>query len=162
MSRFIFSFIVYFALWVGFTTSLSSEELFAGALIALIMSLLTGKEFSESGMKNLTPRKIYYAFLYMFVFLWEMVKANVDVAKRIIKPVIPLNPGIVEVPTKLKSNPAKLALANSITLTPGTLSVDIIDDKLYIHWIDVQSEKPEKTFKYISAVFEKYLKEIFE
>ncbi len=162
MSRFIFSFIIYFALWVGFTTSLNGQELFAGGLVALIMALLTAKEFSEEGLENLTPHKIFYAFLYMFVFLWEMVKANVDVAKRVVQPKIPLNPGIVEVPTQLKSNPAKLALANSITLTPGTLTVDIIEDKLYIHWIDVKSEDPKKTFEHISSTFEKYIKEIFE
>jgi multicomponent Na+:H+ antiporter subunit E len=147
---------------VAFTSSLHTDELLAGGLLALILAFLTGKEFSEDGMKNFSVHRLYYGFLYIFVFLWEMIKANVDVAMRFIQPKIPLNPGIVEVPTNLKTNVAKLALANSITLTPGTLSVDIIDDKLYIHWIDVKSEKPEETFKYISAVFEKYLKEIFE
>ena len=113
-------------------------------------------------MKNFSLRRLYYGFLYVFVFLWEMVKANVDVALRVINPKIPINPGIVEVPTKLKTNAAKLALANSITLTPGTLSVDVIDDKLYIHWIYVKTQDPAKTAAEISAVFEKYIKEIFE
>ncbi|HGY54583.1 MAG TPA: Na+/H+ antiporter subunit E [Caldithrix abyssi] len=162
MSKFIFSFIVYFAFWVAFTSTLRTDEVLAGAIVALLMSWLTGQHFSETGMKNLSPRKLWYAFLYLFVFLWEMLKANVDVARRVIMPKIPINPGIVEVPTKLQSNIAKLALANSITLTPGTLTVDIIDDKLYIHWIDVRTEEPEEAFRQISGVFEKYIKEIFE
>jgi len=162
MSKFIFSFIIYFAFWLAFTTSLQTDEVIAGALVALLMALLTGKHFSDDGMKNLSPRKLWYALLYLFVFLWEMLKANLDVARRVITPKIPINPGIVEVPTKLQSNVAKLALANSITLTPGTLTVDIIDDKLYIHWIDVRTEDPEQTFRQISGVFEKYIKEIFE
>ena len=162
MSRLLFSFIVFFLFWVAFTSSLNPQELGVGALVALIIAVLAGKEITEDGMKNFSFHRIQYTVRYIFVFFWEMVKANVDVAKRIIQPTIPINPGIVEVPTKLKSNVAKLALANSITLTPGTLTVDIIDDKLYIHWIDVKSENPEENFREISSVFEKYIKEIFE
>ena len=162
MSRLLFSFIVFFLFWAAFTSSLDPQELGVGALVALIIAVLAGKEITEDGMKNFSFHRIQYTVRYIFVFFWEMVKANVDVAKRIIQPTIPINPGIVEVPTKLKSNVAKLALANSITLTPGTLTVDIIDDKLYIHWIDVKSENPEENFREISSVFEKYIKEIFE
>lgn len=162
MSRYIFSFFVYFIIWVAFTSTLRSDELIAGAVVAFLMAWLTGKEFSDSGMKNLSPRRIFYAFVYLFVFFWEMIKANVDVAKLVLTPKIPLNPGIVEVPTKLKSNVAKLALANSITLTPGTLTVDVIGDKLYVHWITVTTEDSAKAFKEISSVFERYIKEIFE
>jgi multicomponent Na+:H+ antiporter subunit E len=162
MSRLLFSFIVFFLFWVAFTSSLDPQELGVGALVALVIALLAGKEITEDGMKNFSFHRIQYAIRYIFVFIWEMIKANLDVAKRIIQPTIPINPGIVEIPTKLKSNVAKLALANSITLTPGTLTVDIIDDKLYIHWIDVKSEDPSENFKEISSVFEKYIKEIFE
>ncbi len=162
MSRILFSFIVFFLFWVALTSSLDPQELGVGALVSLIIAFLAGKEITEDGMKNFSFRRIQYTIRYLFVFFWEMIKANLDVAMRIIQPVIPINPGIVEVPTKLKSNVAKLALANSITLTPGTLTVDIIDDKLYIHWIDVKSENPEENFKEISSVFEKYIKEIFE
>jgi len=91
-----------------------------------------------------------------------MIKANIDVAKRVIRKNIPLNPGIVEIETSLQSNVAKMVLANSITLTPGTLSVDVINDKLYIHWIDVLSENPKEATQKISALFESYIKEIFE
>lgn len=162
MSRYIFSFFVYFIIWVAFTSTLRSDELIAGAVVAFLMAWLTGEEFSDSGMKNLSPRRIFYAFVYLFVFIWEMIKANVDVAKLVLMPKIPLNPGIVEVPTQLKSNVAKLALANSITLTPGTLTVDVLGDKLYVHWIKVTTENPEEAFKEISSVFERYIKEIFE
>jgi len=162
MSRYVFSFIVYFLLWLAFTTSLSPDELIVGALIALVMSFFTAKEFTEDGLKNFSLRRIVFAFRYLFVFLWEMIKANVDVALRVVNPKLPINPGIVEVPTGLKSNAAKLALANSITLTPGTLTVDVVDDKLYIHWINVTVQNPQEAFEQISAVFERYIKEIFE
>ena len=78
-----------------------------------------------------------------------------------IKPVIPINPGIVSVRTKLKSPIGRMALANSITLTPGTLTVDIKEDKLYIHWIDVTDLDEEAATRKIVSGFEKYLEVIF-
>jgi multicomponent Na+:H+ antiporter subunit E len=53
-------------------------------------------------------------------------------------------------------------LANSITMTPGTISVDIVDDMLYVHWIYVRSEDPEVYSREIAGKFEKYIKKIFE
>ena len=63
--------------------------------------------------------------------------------------------------TELKSSIGRLALANSITLTPGTLVVDIIDDSLFIHWIDTTAIDPIAATEAISARFEKYLKVIY-
>ena len=55
-----------------------------------------------------------------------------------------------------------MLLANSITMTPGTISVDIIDDYLYIHWIYISSEDPEVYTGIITGAFEKYIKRIIE
>ncbi|MMZ67511.1 Na(+)/H(+) antiporter subunit E [compost metagenome] len=54
-----------------------------------------------------------------------------------------------------------MVLANSITLTPGTLTIDVIGDTFYIHWIDVQTTDPEKAFTEIAESFEKILLKIF-
>jgi multicomponent Na+:H+ antiporter subunit E len=94
------------------------------------------------------------------MFAWEIVKANWDVAKRVVTPTVNINPGIVKIKTKLKSNLGRLVLANSITLTPGTLTIDVIDDTLYIHWIDVSTQDVQKASEEIAAVFEKYLEVI--
>jgi multicomponent Na+:H+ antiporter subunit E len=101
-------------------------------------------------------------FIYLFVFIWECIKANIDVAYRVLHPAMPIRPGIVKVKTTLKSDMAKMLLANSITMTPGTISVDIIDDYLYIHWIYVRSEDPEVYTPIITGAFEKYIKKIIE
>ena len=90
-----------------------------------------------------------------------MLKANFDVARRVIAPSLPINPGIVTFKTKLKSDYAQMVLANSITLTPGTLSIDIIDDTFYVHWIDVKTLDSEQDFKEIAETFEKILLKIF-
>ncbi|MEE8596487.1 MAG: Na+/H+ antiporter subunit E, partial [bacterium] len=74
----------------------------------------------------------------------------------------PIKPGIVKIRTTLKTNIAKVFLANSITLTPGTMTCEIDDDYLYIHWIWVQSSEIEEASKIIAKDFEKFLRRIFE
>jgi multicomponent Na+:H+ antiporter subunit E len=95
------------------------------------------------------------------VFLVSLLKSNLDVALRVIKPIIPINPGIVHVKTKLKSPLARLILANSITLTPGTLTVETSGEDFYIHWIDVQAADERGATEAIVRNFEKYLEVIF-
>jgi len=93
--------------------------------------------------------------------VWELLKSNIDVALRVINPRLPINPGIVKVKTSLKSPLGRAVLANSITLTPGTLTVEMKNDYFYIHWIDVTSDDIEGATKAIVSHFEKYLETIF-
>lgn len=102
-----------------------------------------------------------YSVFYIFYLFISIVKSNFDVARRVIQPKIPINPGIVRVKTKLKSPVGRMILANSITLTPGTLSVDVKDDYYYIHWIDVTDIDEQKATQKIVSGFEKYLEVIF-
>jgi multicomponent Na+:H+ antiporter subunit E len=104
--------------------------------------------------------------VYVFVpFFIGMAKANIDVAYRVITGKI--NPGIVKISPDLKTDLGITMLANSITLTPGTLTVDIDEDKndLYIHWINVN----ERALKgksvdcnYICGNFNKWVRRIAE
>jgi multicomponent Na+:H+ antiporter subunit E len=96
------------------------------------------------------------------IFIWECIKANFDVAYRVLHPAMPIKPGIVKVPLEIKSETGRAFLANSITMTPGTISVDIVEDTLYVHWIYVSSEDPEIYTRKISGRFERYIKMIFE
>jgi multicomponent Na+:H+ antiporter subunit E len=100
--------------------------------------------------------------VYLVVFIWACIKANFDVAYRVLHPAMPIRPGIVKVKTTLKSEFARTLLANSITMTPGTITVDIIDDFFYIHWIYISSEDPEVYTKTIIGKFENYIKKIVE
>ena len=75
---------------------------------------------------------------------------------------MPIKPGIVKVKLTLKSNFARTMLANSITMTPGTIAVDIVGDELFVHWIYVSSENPEEYGKLISGRFEKFIKKAFD
>ena len=100
--------------------------------------------------------------VYLIVFIWECIKANFDVAYRVLSPKMPIKPGIVKVRSTLKTDIARVFLANSITMTPGTITVDIIDDDFYIHWIYVSSQDPAVYTRKIIGRFEKLLKKVFE
>lgn len=140
-----------------------TKSLIAGNLIIIsISALLVAYLFtSQEVMNYVTPKKVIYLVVYIGYLFFEIIRSNLDVAGRVIKKNIPLNPGIVKVKTKLKSKTGRMILANSITLTPGTLSVDVKDEYFYIHWIDVSAKDVDDASKKIVAGFEKYLEVIF-
>ena len=128
------------------------------AVAAVFVSLLFAR---PRRFPRITPKKIAWSIAYTVYLFLSIIKANIDVASRVVRPTIPLNPGIVTIRTGLKSPLGRIILANSITLTPGTLSVEIKDDVLYIHWIDVSSTDREEATAAIAAGFERYLEVIF-
>ncbi len=160
--RILVSTTILFLIWIILTQSFNPQELFTGIIVSAIIALISPSIAGERVRNWFNIKRYYYLVVYLFYFIWQMIKSNIDVAKRVINPKLPINPGIVKVKTKLKSRSGKLALANSITLTPGTLTVDVVDQDLYIHWIDVKFTDVEKTTKEIVAGFEKYLEVIFE
>jgi len=161
LSRYIFGVIILFVLWLLLTDTFNGAEVLIGAICAFIIAGFTYATFTENGLSNLNPKKLFWLVVYIPFFIWEMVKANFDVAYRVISPKLPIKPGIVEVKTKMKSDIGKTAVANSITLTPGTLTIDIKDDKMFIHWIWVESEDIKKASKLIPGKFERILMRIF-
>jgi len=152
--------IILFAIWVMLTDT-SRQELIFGGATALLIAALFHSRLTVLGDIRLNPKSLLYMVIYVFVFLWELLKSNIDVALRVINPRLPINPGIVKVKTSLKSPLGRAVLANSITLTPGTLTVEMKNDYFYIHWIDVTSDDIEGATKAIVSHFEKYLETIF-
>lgn len=158
-------FILAFAIWCMLVWIPDWQHLVVGFFVAVIVALLTGDFFIGSIHKLKHPYRYWYFFVfYLPKFLWECLKANLDVAYRVVNPVLPINPGIVKVKTKLKSDAGLTFLANSITLTPGTMTVDVDSDNgiLYIHWINVKEKDVEKATKEIVEKFEHILIKIFE
>ncbi len=160
-SKFLYNWLLMFVVWIGFTTSFQIPEVITGAIVSFIVVLITAKYFSCCGLEILLPNRLFYIGKYLVVFLIALLKANFDVAKRVVSPSLPINPGIVEFETKLNNEFAKMVLANSITLTPGTLSVDMVGNRFYIHWIDVVSEDHEEAHRLIAKDFEDILIKIF-
>jgi multicomponent Na+:H+ antiporter subunit E len=155
-------FILTFLFWLLLTLELSLANLAVGAAASLITAILFGKYFFERTGKFLQPIRYFWFVIYLVVLVWECIKANIDVAYRVLHPRLPIKPGIVKVRLQLKSEFARAMLSNSITMTPGTIAVDIIGDDLFVHWIYVSSEDPEAYTKQVAGRFEKYIKKTFE
>ncbi|WP_461863852.1 Na+/H+ antiporter subunit E [Thermococcus sp.] len=161
ISRYLYTVIVLFIIWLFLTSSLDVQELEIGFVMSLIVAAFSYELFTTNGLRNLHPKRIAYAAAYIPYFLWAMIMANLDVAYRVLHPKRPINPGIVECKTVLKSDVGKLSLANSITLTPGTITLDVMGDRYFIHWIDVKDSTVEGASENITRPFEKFLKVIF-
>jgi multicomponent Na+:H+ antiporter subunit E len=160
--RYIALFLLSLAFWLLITFNTELPNLITGSVASLLCSLFFGHFFIRNVSKFLQPRRYFWFMVYLAVFIWECIRANLDVAYRVLHPAMPIRPGIVKVKTTLKSDMAKTLLANSITMTPGTISVDIIGDDLYVHWIYVRSEDPAVYTKMITGAFEKYIKKMME
>jgi multicomponent Na+:H+ antiporter subunit E len=160
--EFLYLFVFLMLVWLALTASVEFEELSAGILISFMFSFFLNKTYFEIGLPKLSIKKVIFFLFYIFVLLWEIAKANIDVAYRVLNPKMPIRPGIVVVKTNLKQKLSKVILANSITLTPGTFTLDILGDNLLVHWINVKTEDTEMATKVIARKFEKYLRMIFE
>ena len=155
-------FLVALIVWLLITWSLNYQNIIVGAIVSALVSLWFGDIFVKEGPIASLPRTFLWLLYYIPLLIFEMVRANLDVAYRVINPKMPINPGIVKVKTDLKNDIALTALANSITLTPGTMTIDIEDGYLYIHWINVRATEIEEASRYISGRFERFLERIFE
>lgn len=153
--------ITLFIAWLLLNNSLQNQVIISGAIISLVLPALFCGKCDAFTQLRLTPKALFYSVLFFFTFLVALVKANLDVAYRVLAPSLPINPGIVEVKTKLKSKIGRIILADAITLTPGTFTLEIQDDSMFIHWIDVQSTDQEKSTLLIVRQFEKYLEVMY-
>jgi multicomponent Na+:H+ antiporter subunit E len=158
----VFLIIGFTILWLFLSQSFSWQVILTGVGVSLLVAVAYGSaRYARLGGIPLSFRTIRAFVLYLFVFLRELVKANLDVTLRVIQPSLPIHPGIVEVKTKLKSPIGRLVLANSITLTPGTLTVETEGDSLFIHWIDVRSPDIEEATREIVSTFERHLEVMY-
>lgn len=165
MSQKIILFFAALTVWCLLTWIPSGANLLAGSLVAALVTFMLGDLVVQRPHLTIDPRRyLYFLFQYLPVLLWEVLKANIDVGYRVVHPGLPINPGIVKVKTSLRSDIALTLLANSITLTPGTMSVDIGKGNgfLYVHWIDVRTRDIEAATRIIVGRFEKILRKIFE
>jgi len=161
IKNFIALFFILMVVWILVNNSFSGQIIIVGLILSAIITLLFGANLRIFDELKLTPASLVYTLIYLMVFLIELIKSNLDVARRVLTPSLPINPGIVKTKTVLKSKMGRMILANSITLTPGTLTVDIKDDTLYIHWIDVCCEDIDKATNAIVEKFEKHLVKIY-
>lgn len=146
-------------LWVLLTGSLQGQELLAGVLAVGMTTAVAGRHLAILGGVRMTPSAPLWLVTYLGYFFAALVRANLDVARRVLSPSLPIRPAVVEVGTALESRLGRLLLANSITLTPGTLSVDVRDNRILVHWIDATPGTAlETATREIAAGFERHIR----
>lgn len=157
-------FVLSFLVWIALTSIRDIQEVIAGLIVSILVALVAGQFLLMTEKSKHPVRRIRAAILYFFKFLWEMIKANFHVAYLVLHPNVPIKPGIVKIKTKLTKDAAITVLTNSITLTPGTLTVDVNPEKseIYVHWIDVRSRNVKEATEMIGGKFESRLTEVFE
>ena len=162
------TFIVCFAFWVLLDFSFKVEELIAGAVVGLLVALFTARFFIQEDAGWFFNPSRFFALIgfWCFTFVGEMIKANLNMAKICFDGCKNINPGIVKIPTKMKSDYGLAALSNSITLTPGTITMEVTEEDgqnyLYVHWIDVKETDPEKAGEAIKGTLEKGLRRVWQ
>lgn len=147
--------------WLLFTGTLAPVSLLMGLGFSLLTALLTYRLFideREAERRSLLPRfhlaavfllvLIYRMYVSSFRVLWKILRGNID-------------PRIVHFRTRLQSDLARVLLANSINLTPGTITVSLEEDHLIVHWLDAETTHSGWAGRRIKGGFERLLKRIF-
>ena len=162
------TFVVCYVFWVLLTWSLDKQELLAGGIVSLAVALFSSRFFiHEKSAWFFNPVTLINGIVFwLFIFPVELVTANVDVAKRCFTGCKNVNPGIVKIPVDLKSMYGQAALANAITLTPGTITMEITEEEgqtyYYVHWIDARLPGGQEAGEAIKGRLERGLRRVWE
>jgi len=130
-------YLLYFFLWVIFNGQWTTEIALTGLVIAAAIYWFTCRFVGLSPKAEWQAiRKIPGAIAYAWFVVVEIFKANFQVLKLIYSPRLEVEPELRTFRTKLRKDGSKVALANSITLTPGTITVHVKDDRFLVHCLD--------------------------
>ena len=166
------TFIFCFLFWMLLVWSVAPRELVLGVVIAAVVSLFTAKFLIHSQAFYLynPVRLVTLIFYLVIVFMWEVIKANLSMVPMVLgKKFRTFKPGIIRVPAGEKPASAygMALLSNCITLTPGTITLDVAEDEegknyYYIHWIDVAETDRDKAGDAIKGTMEKWIGRIWK
>jgi multicomponent Na+:H+ antiporter subunit E len=137
----ILRFAVLYAFWVILSGRFQTKYLVIGAVCAMLVAYLTQDLAQpERAKRNQLGNRVYSVIggigrfiLYCFWLLWNIVKSSIQVAYLVLHPKVPIQPGLLRLRTKLHNRTGHIILANSITLTPGTITVDFDDGTYAVH-----------------------------
>ncbi|MEG0296357.1 MAG: Na+/H+ antiporter subunit E [Clostridium sp.] len=172
IKRFLMIFALSFSIWLLLAipeelAMISFQEFIVGAMGSAIISGFC-TYLTEEGNENKRFKfdRVVAFIVYIPVFILELIKANISMAKICFSKKVNIEPVIVKIHTTLKEDTSLTLLANSITLTPGTISVEVIEEDgenyIYIHWIDTGGAKEEEFGDIIKGKFEPYIRRISE
>ena len=149
-------FLLFFAVWMILNGKVTAEICIFGVLISAALFYFMCRYMEYSLKKELLLFRLVPLFIHYFgVLVKEIVKANVCVLKIILSPELQPEPAFVYFDTDFKTGLARVLLANSITLTPGTITVSVEDDRFCVHCLDKELAEGMET-----SIFVKLLKEM--
>ena len=163
--------LVCFLFWMLLTWSVAPRELLWGGLVSVVVAAFACRFFIHSRAFYLynPVRLILLVFYCVIIFFWEIIKANVSMAKLVLSPKISYKPGILRIPGSpdLKSDYGIAMVSNCITLTPGTITMETAQDQegrnyYYVHWIDVAETDRDKAGDAIKGTMERWIGRIWK
>ncbi|MDZ4201338.1 MAG: Na+/H+ antiporter subunit E [Gallionella sp.] len=149
--------IALFLLWAALTNAASLGTLLLGVLLALLMPFVVSPFWPDA----LRIKRPGMALKFGARIAWDMLLANGSVARRVVGPLTALHPAFVEVPLDLRDPFAATVLGSIVSLTPGTVSIDVDRERwvLQVHALDAPD--PEALIRQIKQDYEKPIREIF-
>lgn len=129
--------VLYLAFWLILNARVTVEVIVIGILVSILMSLFT---YRLMGLNYAAEKKVWVKIgpitAYLIRLVYEVIKANVQMIKIILSPVIDIKPQIIYFDSPVKTDAAKVALSHSITLPPGAIIIELEGDRFGVHAID--------------------------
>ena len=156
-SHFVAVLVVSFLTWLVLTFSLAPGDLLWGLAVSLVVARFSYRLVAfDLPAWVLQPRRWLYFADLLWEFTRQIIAQNVSLSLRVLRPSLPIRPGIVAVPTRVRGEVNLTLLGSLMSLTPDTVTIDIDQARslVYMHWIDVQTTDPEQARQLISADLE--------
>ncbi|MDY6795289.1 MAG: Na+/H+ antiporter subunit E [Actinomycetota bacterium] len=130
-----------FLFWIVLTATLAAYDLVLGAICSALVATISFTILAHTLDPRITPLVILRFPFFALALVLEIIKANIDVALIIVNPRLPIDPRIVEYRTYLPDDLPRTVFADSITLTPGTVTLELEEDRLYVHCLVAHHEE---------------------
>jgi len=144
-------------IWMLLQEQLTWESFILGYLVGLVVLFLAVRRLNSP----LYMQKVIAAILLIVAFLVEVVRSGVRVSYLLLHPRLPISPGLVAVPLDVRSNEAITIFAGMITMAPGSISVELSDDRAYLYVHALEADDPHKAAAFFKRVFERRIMEVF-
>jgi len=159
--RILFTSFYLFGGWLLFTWSIDTRSLILGAGFSLSIALATFRIFiddDEAARRTLMPR-VHLLGVYLVVLIWKVYMASFATAWSTLRG--NFRPRIVHFRTRLNSDIARSVISGSITLTPGTITLELTEDHLVVHWLNAETTHSRYAGELVKGTFEGILKKIW-
>lgn len=128
--------------WLLMVPVLKAYYLVLGLLLSVVITVFWRRELFPPGSKlRLRPGQVTGLMIYLVHLLWNVLLASLQVARIVLSRRLTISPGFIVLKTTLERDMSRVLYANSITLTPGTISIDLQGDRLFVHALTAEGAK---------------------